>query len=226
MRLPARLTIRNCAYALDGGTTVLQAVDEAGHEHVIKLVQHAFPQASPPDWIPGRLYFDEELVPMRSDLEAGVLALLRAAEVRFTERHVPGERIQLSPNALILGDDIRQVLTRGPEENIRALTARVIEFVESESYFWFADRVEQAADPTLYTVRVAWTPTTRNQVLVRLGRALGIGLHGAREMLEQGTPLAENVSALKVSELAERYAVEGVSITVEPEFRWRLPCAK
>jgi hypothetical protein len=125
MVLPAKLTVHNSAYALDGGTTVLQAADEAGGNHAVMLVQHAFPQPSPSlGALPGRLYFDGELVPMRSDLEAGLLSLLRAAEVRYSDpRQDQGERIQLSPNTLILGEDIRQVLTRGPEDNIRALLA-------------------------------------------------------------------------------------------------------
>src|SRR5262249_11505831 len=88
--------------------------------------------------------------------------------------------VRLSPNALVIGDDIRAVLTRGPEENMRALTAQVIEFVESEQYLRFADRVEQAADKTLYTVWVAWDAASRKQVLVRLGQVDGIGLQGAR----------------------------------------------
>lgn len=225
MELPARLVVHNSAYALDGGTTVLRATDEAGREHGVMLVQHAFPQPSPSlGATPGRLYFDGELAPVRSDLEAGVLALLRAAEVRYSEggpEH--GERIQLSPNALILGEDIRQVLTRGPEENIRALLAYVVRFVESEEYLRFAERVEQAADPMRYSVWAAWEPATRNQVVVRLGRVLGIGLQAARVLLDRGAALAERVSALEVADLAQRYAAEGLRLRVEPAYRWPLP---
>ena len=224
MVLPARLTVHDCDYALDGGTTVLRATDEAGRAHDVMLVQHAFPQSSPSlGAIPGRLYFDDELVPMRSDVEAGVLALLRAAGVRYSgplPEH--GERIQPSPNALILGDDIRQVLTRGPEENIQGLLADVIQFVESDEYLRFAERVEQAADPTRYSVWAAWEPATRNQVVVRLGRVLGVGLQAARELLDRGTPLAAGVSALDVADLGQRYAEPGLRLRVEPAYRWRL----
>jgi hypothetical protein len=211
MTLPKRLTIYNCALTLDGGTISLQATDEAGLGHEVVLVQHAFPRASrSPDAIPGRLYFDGDLIPMRSAAEAEVLNLLRAADIRY-QSALPesGERTQLSPNALILGDDIREVLTRGPEENIRALTARVIQFVESEQYLRFADRVEQLADCTRYTVWAACDQANRNQALVRLGQADGIGLRGARDLLEQRRPLAEGVSALEVLALAERYRALG-----------------
>jgi hypothetical protein len=224
MVLPAKLTVHNSAHALDGGTTVLLATDEAGRHRAVMLVQHACPQPNPSlEALPGRLYFDGELVPMRSDLEAGLLALLRSAEVQYFEPpNEQGERIQLSPNALIVGEDIRQVLTRGPEDNIRALLAAVVEFVESEAYLRFAERVEQAADPTRYTVWVAWDAETRNQIVVRLGRALGIGLHAARDSLDSGAPLAKDATALEVLEIAGRYSAEGLALRVEPTFRWRL----
>jgi hypothetical protein len=153
MMLPAKLTIHDSAYALDGGSTLLHAADEAAREHEVMLVQHALPDPDAALGIPGRLYFDDELVPIRSDLEVRVLGLLRAAEIRPS--HSPpdqSERIPLSPNALILGDDLRQVLSRGPEENMRALRAEVIEFIESEEYLRFAVRVEQAADATRSTI--------------------------------------------------------------------------
>ncbi len=224
MTLPARLTVHNAAYALDGGTTALRATDEAALEHNILLAQHAFPQPSASGGaIPGRLYFDGVLVPLRLDMEASVLALLRAAEVRYSGPPEQRECVDLSPFALILGEDIRQALTRHPEENLRALLAEVIRFVESEEYVRFAERVEQGADPTRYTVWVAWEPAQRNRVAVRLGRVLGIGLRAASELLERGAPLAEGVSALEVSGLAGRYATEGLLLRVEPAFRWRLP---
>src|SRR5205809_408595 len=101
MVLPAKLTVHRFAYALDGGTTVLQATDEAGRDRTVMVVQHAFPQPSPSlEAMPGRLYFDGELVPMRSDLETGLVSLLRAAEVRYSEPPTIGASVQLSPNTL------------------------------------------------------------------------------------------------------------------------------
>lgn len=168
MILPTQLTVTNAAYAFDGGTTALRAIDEAGEEHTILLAQHAFPKTSRSgDAVPGRLYFDDQLVPQRSEFEAGVLALLRSAEVRYRgQAPAQGERVQLSPNTLILGEDIRQVLTRGPEDNIRAMRESVVQFVESDQYLVFAERVEQAMDETLYDVRVAWDTASRKQVAI------------------------------------------------------------
>src|SRR5579885_2533004 len=108
MAFPMRLTVSSFAYALDCGTTRLWATDEAGRDHTVMLVQHAFPQASPSlGAIPGRLYFDGELVPMRTELETRLLCLLRAAEVHYSPARAPcGKRIELSSNMDIIGDDI------------------------------------------------------------------------------------------------------------------------
>ena len=141
----ARLVLRSSQYFLDGGTTVLTGTDERGRERAVMLVQNAFADGNT-FGIPGRLHLDGEPVPVRSELESQVVAALRAAEVRYTrpEGEPAGERIQLSPNALILGDDIKQVLTRGPEENIRALRDQVVETVESVGYVSFAAEVGRA----------------------------------------------------------------------------------
>ena len=220
---PRRLTFHNSMYLFDGGTTSLRATDEFDREHGVTLVQHAFARISPSlDLIPGRLYFDGSLVPMRSESEFEVLRLLGAAEIRYIEPPpYEGEQIQLSPNALMLSDEIRQTLARTPEENMRAQLASIISFVESDDYVRFAEKVEQAADPTLYSVWVVWESTIRNQVLVRLGRVLGIGLPAARELLDRSTPLAEEATALEVSALVDRYSAEGLNLRTEPEFRWR-----
>lgn len=226
MVLPKRLTIHGSAYFLDGGTTILQATDDEGREHSIMLVQHAFAHAGLSlNAIPGRLYFDDRLIPMRSELEAQVVQLLRTAEVRYVAP-VGSEsnqdlRTQLSPKALILGDDIRQVLSRGPEENMRAHAAAMVQFVLSDEYLHFVERVEQATDSTLYTIWAGDAPEERSRTLVRLGRILGIGLQGARELLDRGTPLAENISATEAAKLLERYGSEKLSLRIEPAFRWQ-----
>ncbi len=133
------------------------------------------------------------------------------------------ERIELSPNALILGENIREALALGPEERIRVLTWRVIEFIESGLYLSFAERVEQAADEARYDVWVDWDEANRKRVAVRLGRYLGVGLKAAAEMVEQDRPLAQGLTALEVAGLAARYRAEGLGVRVRPEFRWPLP---
>lgn len=224
MPLPVRLAIHDAAFALDGGTTHLLATDDSGAEHTIRLVQHAFPSASSTtDAIPGRLYYDGELVPMRSELEAGVLRLLHAATVRYTPPARPtAVDIQLSRDALVFGDDIRQLLTHPPDENIQYLVDRVVQFVESDQYLLCAERIEQAADPTRYDVRVCSDRDNRMRVIVRVAQLLIIGVQVAREMVDGNIPIAQGLTALEVRDLSEKCRVEGLDINVSPPFRWRL----
>lgn len=213
MKIPARLTVHDSAYFLDGGTISLRAIDEVGKPRRIMLMQRYFPSPGS-----GQLFLDDELVPMRSPQETELLGVLRTAEIRATPSPIRGER--LSENALILGDDIRAAMTRGPEENLRAFLAEVIAFVASEDYLRWSQREEQSCDTTRYTIWAAWDETSRNRVSVRLGSLLAIGLAAAREMLEKDTPLAIDISALQVAELASKYAAEGLKLRVEPPFRW------
>jgi hypothetical protein len=146
MELPKTLLLRGSSFWLDGGTTHLNCTDEAEQSHTVMLVQRAFTGGNT-FGIPGRLYFDGELVPLRSDVESQLLGLLRVAEVRYMPPtgEPTVERIKLSPNALILGEDIKQVLTRGPEDNIRGLRDTIVEFVASPRYESFAAEVEKAS---------------------------------------------------------------------------------
>jgi hypothetical protein len=203
MVLPESLTVHSFWYSPDGGTTVLEASDEAGCEHVVMLVQHVSPEVTPHrDELPGRLYFDGELVPMRSDVETRVLALLRAA-----------------------GTQSAGLLPDQDASDTRALLVSVIEFVESEEYLRFAERVEQAADTTRYTVWVVWEPATRDRVAVSLGRMLATAGKNACQLLDSAAPLAEAATALEVSELARRCSAHGLVLRVEPAFRWTIGLA-
>ncbi len=197
MNLPQQLTPTNFMIATDGGTVFLMCADEGGNEHTVKLVQQMNPRRNEsPDWIPGRLYFDSSLVALRSDVEAGILGLLCAS------------------------------LTAGTDELQRSFTARVVDFVASDLYLRFAERVKQVAsevcDPTQYTVWIACDAENRNQVIVRLARVEGIGINAARERIDHPQPLAENISASEVPEAAAKYLAAGLTVRVEPTFPWPL----
>jgi hypothetical protein len=143
--VPQRLTLTGTRYLLDGRTTVIFATDERGGKRSVELVRRvcALGYSS---GIPGRLHLDGEPVAVRSDAESRLVALLRAADVWYTPPggEADGERSRLSPNALVLGDDIKRVLSRGPEENIRAVRDQVVDWVESPRYVSFAAEAEQA----------------------------------------------------------------------------------
>lgn len=194
--LPARLVVRECGIALDGGSVYLGCADEAGRPVAVKLVQHAFPAAGQPhpSEVPGRMYLDGALVPLRSETEARLLDLLRAAKVPAGGDSVAGE-----------------------------LVTRVVRFVESDRYLRFADRVEMAADPTRYDVWVDWDEATRNRVTVKLASALGVGLKDARAFLAEGRPLEVGLTALRVVDRVAPYRADGLPVRVVPAFRWALP---
>jgi hypothetical protein len=145
--VPKSLTLHDSAYMLDGGTTCLMCTDEAGRQRTITLAQSMFPEPNPlSEYIPGRLYLDDDLVAVRSAEEQDILAALRSAKIvrNSADSSQAGERIKLSPNALILGDDIKRVLSSTPDENLRAMLAQVISKVASPDFVTFAAKTAGA----------------------------------------------------------------------------------
>jgi ribosomal protein L7/L12 len=192
VKLPSRLTILDCAVCLDGGTTAFHTTDEGGVEHRVLFTQHMSPEKDQATGtLPGRLYFDEQLVPMRTEYEDRLLSLLRTAEA--------------------------------PDDLARALVARAVGFVESDDYLLFAERVEQAADDTLYDVWVVWDAGTFNMAVVKTKQLLGVSMKEARELVEQEEAVVRGVKASEVVEWAGRYREAGLGVKVSPEFRWELP---
>jgi hypothetical protein len=223
--LSVHITFHNYFYALDGGTTWLRGSDESGNNHIVMLVQHAHPQPSDSlDGIPGRVYWNGELVPIRSPREIDLLRFLRNARVAYlpTPEEQCGTPIELAPNALILGEDIRQLLHGRPEENLRSLLLQVVEFVESEQYVLFAQAVEQSADGERYDVYVVAEVSRRKEAIARLSGLMRIGVKAARDLLDQGLPVAKDMTALEVARLASQLHSAGLSVKVKPEYRWRI----
>jgi hypothetical protein len=119
--LPAAITIRNSAAAGDGGSLALVATDEHGKEHSVVLVQHAFAKFDTPSQaIPGRLYFDGEIVEVRSRTEGALLELLRNADLRLNE------------------EELRRGLAGGAEERRRATVQAIVDYVASVHSVAFA----------------------------------------------------------------------------------------
>ena len=145
MALPTRLTFHNCGYRLDGGSAHLYARDETGTEHVLTLWQHA--SVSPVDddqRTPGRLYFDEDIAPIRSAIESELLNLLKGADFDVAPAITPN-RVEKGPRRFAVGSkDIEDFLSSSPEDNVRRLVANIIAFVESEEYVSFAEKVDRA----------------------------------------------------------------------------------
>ncbi len=62
---------------MDGGTIDVRYADDSG-EHVIRLGQHWIMQYHDRDCVPGRLYLDRVLIPIRSSDEKMLLSILQA----------------------------------------------------------------------------------------------------------------------------------------------------
>jgi hypothetical protein len=135
--LPSRIVVRDCAMALDGGTIHLSATDETGRQVSI-LLATTLPSSSMR--VAGRLYFDGDLVPMRSEREAGILKLLSEATVE-APRLPPTCR---TSRIAFIGNDIKEFLEQTPEENCKAFVRRIVESVQSESYLRLATDEERA----------------------------------------------------------------------------------
>jgi len=132
MNVPSNLTFYSAAYALDGGSTKLYATDEHGTEHHIYLPRDFHGDSEPRRTI-GLLYFDDELIPVRSALESQLLRLFR--EARLAPRSVPKPgSMKLMPPFAVVGEDLEQLVRGTPEENLRFLVDSVITYVESDAY--------------------------------------------------------------------------------------------
>jgi hypothetical protein len=141
VKIPSQINIVDSSFFLDGGTLILQTVAGDGANHAIRLNQRIFAPQLGFNANPGRLYFDDELVEVRSDIEAQIVQLLKdALVIIFPEECSSGNNPPMSKNALILGDDIRQVLESSPLENLQRFRNEIVEFVESDEYVRIATR--------------------------------------------------------------------------------------
>jgi len=134
MDMPLRLTFYSAAYTLDGGSTTLYATDEHGKEHRVYLPRGFDSDgSSTPRQTTGLLYFNGELIPVRSALESNLLRLLR--EALLAPRSVPRPgAMKLTPPFAVVGDDLDRLVRGTAEDNLRFLVDTVISYVESDAY--------------------------------------------------------------------------------------------
>lgn len=138
MRIPDSLVIEDGAYAMDGGTIAINVRDTEGNEHDILLRQHMFTQVSDPDRLPGRLYFDGTLVPVREEWESQILKALRQAPLKsISQESISREQRLNSGPGVIVGDDIKEYMSKIDESPVAALShlvRQLIDYVESADY--------------------------------------------------------------------------------------------
>ena len=131
MYFPKSITLVGASYCFDGGTTTLTAVTESNQLCHIVLTQRMFANHSHP----GRLFFDEYLIPVRSDEESIVLTLLRSASVRIPKGQVEAtESLENAPSPIYLDVEIKNVLDGPPADSLSRHRDSIVAFVESDEY--------------------------------------------------------------------------------------------
>jgi hypothetical protein len=147
MDIPENLTFIDGFYFTDGGSIVLLADGPDGARRQITLGQHRFLDFYDPNVLPGRLYLDHLLVPVRSVLEAQVLALLREGEIIPAEPPEPEKDAASTASGpgVVVGDDLKDYyakMAEGKGETIRHLVENVIDYVGSGEYVRNAKKIE------------------------------------------------------------------------------------
>jgi len=130
------LVVEQGAYASDGGSIYLCLRDSAGATHDVVLWQHMFTEAPDPDKLPGRLYIDKTLIPVRSEREAVLLASLRQARLQVPAAP-RGAGPQPAGPGMIVGRDLQDYMARVDEGQAAALAhlvRQLIDYVASEAY--------------------------------------------------------------------------------------------
>jgi len=145
MKIPDSFVIEDGAYAMDGGTIAINVRDPEGNRHDIVLRQHMFTEVSDPDRLPGRLYFDGTLIPVREEWENQVLKALRQAPLHtlYTEPVSAEERLDGGPG-MIVGDDLKEYMSKIDESPVAALShliRQLIDYVESADYVELARKL-------------------------------------------------------------------------------------
>ncbi|WP_146404768.1 hypothetical protein [Planctomycetes bacterium CA13] len=120
------VTLVSGAITQDGGTRMLLAVTETGKRCSIVLVQPGF---GDPEFR-ARLYFNNEMVGVRSDREDHLLALLNAASFHFLDPSVT--------NTISDEEFLHAIATESDDisndDFLRSLRDDVVDFVESDVY--------------------------------------------------------------------------------------------
>ncbi len=148
MDIPERLTFLNGHYFTDGGSIVLVGEAPDGSRHQVTLGQHRFLDFYDPNVLPGRLYFNHLLVPVRSEMEARVIEMLRSGEILPEESPETAKGTESAEGGpvVIVGDDLKEYyakVAQGKRETISHLIENVIDYVGSKKYVRIAKKIEK-----------------------------------------------------------------------------------
>ncbi|MEK6220733.1 MAG: hypothetical protein N2D54_00615, partial [Chloroflexota bacterium] len=114
----------------------------------ITLAQHRFLEIFDPNLVPGRLYFDQFTVPVRSEMETKLIALIQGSAVMPSEppeSEKDKEPVKKGPG-VIVGDDLNEYhakMAQGRVEVIQHLIENLLKFVLSDEYIKLAKKMEK-----------------------------------------------------------------------------------
>jgi hypothetical protein len=126
MKLPTSIRLTDGGAFLDGGTLTFDAVNNFGESVKIRLNQHKLGGTDDP----GRLFYNGNMVDVRSKLEEALLSLLQAAEIQV-------DAVQWSDtdlNYIGLPTEKHKALIELKTECIDEFRHLLIDFVRSERY--------------------------------------------------------------------------------------------
>ena len=141
---PEQITITEGFYLTDGGSIVLIAKDSTGRQYEITLSQHLILEYLDPKRPPGRLYFNHQLIHVRSEAEAQILQLIKACRIADDpEPPAPSKDLQEGGPGMIIGEDLKEYhlkLSEGKHAVLQHLVQMLIAYLESEDYLVIARR--------------------------------------------------------------------------------------
>lgn len=128
-QIEGQLAVVNCAVS-GSGDRIVVGFDEKRNEYTFHITRYRKLDIPFEREIPGRLYVNKKLIPLRSELERLLIEKLKTAKYFY----VP----DVPPNA----EAFQKAITLGSEavqqqemiEEIQSMTASIIDFVESDEY--------------------------------------------------------------------------------------------
>lgn len=251
MKIPETLIVKEVGYSTDGGTISLKTrepvsfwpnalvrrfLDLVMGPRII-LVQHMIRDASRDDHrIPGRLYFYNELIPIRSERETSIIAALRRGLI------APGALKESDSDALdygisleksLHGDGLSEQAFARVRDYLGSLPDNVmyyypvkslISYVESSEYLEFAAElasnelipIRSEIKSTLY---LASPGGNRIAVMKILRKEFQLSLGEAKSIIEQTRPELTRGSKLQIDKLHDELVAIGATVEQIDEYR-------
>lgn len=126
MNLPSNIRLIDGGARLDGGTIHLHALDESGETFKIRLNQYMFGGTEEP----GRLFFNDNIVGVRSECETLLLSILETAEIQIEV----GPHPDTTPNYIGPPTDAIEAANEEKTSCIDEFRTLLIDFVRSDRY--------------------------------------------------------------------------------------------